>query len=48
MLHGRKRVAPLENYWERNQPIYPAGAIELQNHGSILRFKNIYVRELPR
>lgn len=38
----------MENYWERAQPIYPTGAIELQNHGNELRFKNIYVRELPR
>ncbi len=38
----------MENYWERSKPIYPTGAIELQNHGNELRFKNIYVRELPR
>lgn len=49
-LNGQLVVdkVPLENYWERDQPIYPTGAIELQSHGSILRFKNIYVRELPR
>jgi hypothetical protein len=38
----------LENYWERNKPIYPAGQIELQHHGSYLWFKNIYLREIPR
>lgn len=38
----------LENYWERNKPIYPTGAIELQNHGNTLYFKNIYVRELKK
>jgi hypothetical protein len=37
----------MENYWERDKPIYPTGAIELQNHGNTLYFKNIYVRELP-
>jgi Domain of Unknown Function (DUF1080) len=37
----------LENYWERDKPIYPTGQIELQNHGNSLYFKNIYVRELP-
>jgi hypothetical protein len=37
---------PLENYWERNKPIYSTGAIELQNHGNTLYFRNIYVREL--
>jgi hypothetical protein len=37
----------MENYWERDKPIYPTGAIELQNHGNTLYFKNIYIRELP-
>ena len=34
----------LENYWERDKPIYPTGQIELQHHGSFLWFKNIYLR----
>lgn len=38
----------LENYWDRQQPIYPTGAIELQDHGSKTYFKNIYLIELPR
>jgi Domain of Unknown Function (DUF1080) len=38
----------LENYWEREKPIYPLGQIELQNHGGPLWFKNIYIREIPR
>jgi hypothetical protein len=38
----------LENYWERDKPVYPTGQIELQNHGNTLYFKNIYLRELPR
>jgi hypothetical protein len=38
----------LENYWERNKPIYPTEQIELQHHGSYLWFKNIYLREIPR
>ena len=36
----------MENYWERDKPIYPTGQIELQNHGNTLYFKNIYLREL--
>jgi hypothetical protein len=36
----------LENYWERDKPIYPTGQIELQNHGNTLYFKNVYLREL--
>jgi hypothetical protein len=38
----------LENYWDRSQPIFPSGQIELQNHGGPLWFKNVYIRELPR
>ncbi len=38
----------LENFWEREKPIYPTGQIELQNHGNTLYFKNIYIREIPR
>ena len=36
----------LENYWERDKPIYASGQIELQNHGNPLYFKNIYIKEL--
>lgn len=38
----------LENYWNREKPIYSTGQIELQNHGNTLYFKNIYLREIPR
>jgi hypothetical protein len=38
----------MENYWNREKPIYPTGQIELQNHGNTLYFKNIYIREIPR
>ena len=38
--------AVMENYWDRARPIFPAGQIELQHHGSPLYFKNIYVREI--
>jgi hypothetical protein len=37
----------MENYWDRSQPIYPQGPIELQNHGNPLYFRNIFLRELP-
>jgi len=36
----------MENYWERDKAIYPAGQIELQAHSTPLYFKNIYIREL--
>ena len=38
----------LENYWERDKPIYPTGQIELQNHGNTLYFKNIYLKEIAK
>jgi HEAT repeat protein len=38
----------LENYWERDKPIYPAGQIELQAHGNPLYFRNVFLREIPR
>jgi hypothetical protein len=41
------RDTPLENYWDYDQPIFPSGQIELQNHGGPLWFKNIYIREIP-
>lgn len=36
----------MENYWERDKPIYPMGPIELQTHGGELRFRNIFIREI--
>jgi hypothetical protein len=50
MLNGELVVdnVVMENYWERDKPIYPTGQIELQNHGNNLYFRNIYIREIPR
>ena len=36
----------MENYWEREKPIYPKGQIELQNHGNTLWFRNVFIKEL--
>ncbi len=36
----------LENYWERDKPIYRTGQIELQHHGNTLYFRNIFIKEL--
>jgi hypothetical protein len=38
----------LENFWDRKQPLFPTGQIELQNHGNNLWFKNIYIREIEK
>lgn len=40
------RDTPMENYWERDKPMYPRGQIELQSHGGPLRFRNVYIKEL--
>jgi hypothetical protein len=37
----------LDNYYDRSLPLVPKGAIELQTHGSEIRFRNIYIREVP-
>ncbi len=53
-LNGKKIIedAPLLNYFEKDKetkkplPVPERGPIELQQHGNILWFKNIYVKEL--
>jgi hypothetical protein len=36
----------MENYWDRNIPIFPKGPIELQAHGTDLAFRDLYIREI--
>jgi HEAT repeat protein len=38
----------LENYWDRSQPIFAAGPVELQAHGSVVGYRDIYLKEIPR
>ena len=38
----------MENYWDRNLPIFPTEQLELQAHGSKVYYRNIYVKELER
>ena len=38
----------LENYWDRNQSIFPTEQIELQAHGSKVWYRNIFLKEIPR
>lgn len=38
----------LENYWDRDQPIFPVEQIELQAHGSKVAYRDIYIKELER
>ena len=47
-LNGTKVVdnVVLENYWDRNLPIFPCEQIEMQAHGCRCYFRNIYVKEI--
>ncbi len=38
----------MEDYWDRSQPIFSTGSIELQAHHDPVYFKNVFVREIPR
>lgn len=38
----------LENFWDRERPIFPEEQIELQAHGSRVAYREIYIREIPR
>jgi hypothetical protein len=37
----------LENYWDRNLPIFIKEQIELQAHGTYVAYRNLFIRELP-
>ena len=39
--------AILENYFDRSQPLVSRGPIQLQTHGGEIRWKNIFLREIP-
>ncbi|WP_154856502.1 DUF1080 domain-containing protein [Cyclobacterium xiamenense] len=47
-LNGERVVdeVPLENYWDREQAIFPEGQLELQAHGTYVAYRDIYIREL--
>ena len=38
----------LENYWDRKQPIFAMEQLELQAHGTLVAYRDIYVKELSR
>ena len=48
-LNGKLVVdhATLENYFDRKQPLIARGPIKLQTHGGEIRWKNVFVREIP-
>ena len=48
-LNGQLVVdhAAMENYWDRNRPLVRRGPVQLQTHGGEIRWRNIFVREVP-
>jgi len=36
----------LENYWDRNSPVFPKEQIELQAHGTYVAYRNLFIKEL--
>jgi len=36
----------LENYWDRKIPIFPKEQIELQAHGNVIYYRDLYIKEL--
>ena len=36
----------MENFWDRNSPLFRSGPIELQTHGGEIRWRNLWVKEL--
>lgn len=48
-LNGEAVVAgaTMENYYDRKVPVPPRGPIQLQTHGGEIRWRNVFLRELP-
>lgn len=47
-LNGKLVVdnAVMENFWDRQQPIFARGPIQIQTHGGEMRFRRIFIREI--
>jgi hypothetical protein len=48
-LNGKLVVdhAPLENFWDRASPLFAKGPIQLQTHGGEIRWRNVFIRQIP-
>jgi hypothetical protein len=48
-LNGKLVVdhAPMENFWDRSIPLWAKGPIQLQTHGGEIRWRNLFIREIP-
>ncbi|MDA1277561.1 MAG: DUF1080 domain-containing protein [Verrucomicrobia bacterium] len=47
-LNGKLVVdhAIMENYWDRKNPLWKKGPIQLQTHGGEIRWRNVFLREI--
>ena len=39
--------AIMENFWDRSSPLPVKGPVELQTHGGEIRWRNLFIREIP-
>jgi hypothetical protein len=39
--------AIMENYWDRKKPLWAKGPLQLQTHGGEIRWRHVYLREIP-
>jgi hypothetical protein len=39
--------ANMENYWDRKNPLWAKGPLQLQTHGGEIRWRNVFLREIP-
>ncbi len=39
--------AIMHNFWDRSRPMFARGPIQLQTHGGEIRWRNLFVREIP-
>ena len=48
VMNGEKVVdnAVMENYFDRKNPIFKEGPIQLQTHGGEIRWRNVFIREI--
>ena len=48
-LNGKRVVdhATMENFWDRSEPLFARGPIQLQTHGGEIRWRNLWIREIP-
>ena len=48
-LNGKMVVdkAPMHNFWDSASPLLRKGPIQLQTHGGEIRWRNLFIREIP-